>query len=122
MSSTPVFSISAIRLEKLAFEIERLPIKRRAMLYEWLAGLRSEPAPSILPVGEEVALAARRLRARRERRGKPVAQADMLIAATALVCGLTLVTRNVRDSRAAGSHCSIRSNKAGHPRLLGADV
>jgi predicted nucleic acid-binding protein len=98
----PVFSISAITLEELAFGIERLQGKRRAGLYEWLAQLRAEPAPAILSVGEEVALAAGRLRALRERKGKPVAQADMLIAASALVHGLTLVTRNVADFEGCG--------------------
>ena len=98
----PVFSISAITLEELAFGIERLQGKRRPLLYEWLARLRLEPGPRILAVGEEVALAAGRLRARRERKGKSVAQADMLIAASALVHGLTLVTRNVRDFDGCG--------------------
>ena len=98
----PVFSISAITLEELAFGIERLEGKRRALLYEWLARLRAEPAPAIVGVSEEVALAAGRLRARRERSGKRVAQADMLIGASALVHGLTLVTRNVADFEGCG--------------------
>lgn len=98
----PTFSISAITLEELAFGIERLSGKRRAGLYEWLERLRAEPAPDIVPVDAEVALAAGRLRARREGKGKPVAQADMLIAASALVRGLTLVTRNVADFEGCG--------------------
>ena len=59
-------------------------------------------SPEVVPIDSEVALAAGRLRARRERRGRPVAQADMLIAACALTRGLTLVTRNVADFEGCG--------------------
>jgi len=55
-----------------------------------------------VPIDGEVALAAGRLRARRETKGRPVAQADMLIAASALVRGITLVTRNVSDFEGCG--------------------
>ncbi|HET6584840.1 MAG TPA: PIN domain-containing protein [Nannocystaceae bacterium] len=48
-------------------------------------------------VTPSIARAAGELRARRAGRGRPVAQADMLIAATAVVHGLTLATRNVAD-------------------------
>src|ERR1019366_10217468 len=42
------------------------------------------------------------LRAAREARGRRGAQADMLIAATALTHGLTLATRNGRDFEGCG--------------------
>jgi predicted nucleic acid-binding protein len=38
-----------------------------------------------------------------ERRGRPVAQADMLVAACALTAGLVLATRNVKDFE----HCGV---------------
>jgi predicted nucleic acid-binding protein len=56
----------------------------------------------VIPIDASVALAAGRLRARREQRGRPVAQADMLIAACALTHGLTLVTRNLDDFEGCG--------------------
>lgn len=102
LAAHPSFAVSAITLEELAFGIERSAGKRRVSLYEWLERLLGEVAPRIVAVDAEVALAAGRLRARRERGGKPVAQADMLIAASALVCGMTLVTRNVADFEGCG--------------------
>jgi predicted nucleic acid-binding protein len=102
LSSHPRFSISAVTLEELAFGIERLRGARQASLYEWLERLRAEPSPEVVPVDAEVALAAGRLRARREKKGRPVAQADMLIAASALTRGFTLVTRNVTDFEGCG--------------------
>jgi predicted nucleic acid-binding protein len=102
LAGHPSFAISAITLEELSFGIERVAGKRRALLYEWLERLRGEPPPALVPVDAEIAMAAGRLRARRERKGRPVAQADMLIAASALTQGLTLVTRNVIDFEDCG--------------------
>lgn len=58
--------------------------------------LRSLP---ILPFGEAEARAAARIRADLETAGKPIGPHDVLIAATALAHGATLVTRNVREFR-----------------------
>ena len=102
LAAHPSFAISAITLEELAFGIERQSGRRRATLYEWLDRLCAEPAPTIVAVDAEIGLAAGRLRARRERKGRPVAQADMLIGATALTRGLTLVTRNTADFEDCG--------------------
>ena len=66
------------------------------------SAFRAEASPEIVHIDAEVALAAGRLRARREKKGRPVAQADMLIAASALVRGITLVTRNVSDFEGCG--------------------
>lgn len=98
----PSFAVSAVTLEELAFGIERLAGKRRALLHEWFERLRSEPLSWVVPIDAEVAIAAGRMRALRERKGRPVAQADMLIAASALVRGLVLVTRNVGDFEGCG--------------------
>ena len=58
--------------------------------------LRSLP---ILPFGEAEARAAAQIRADLETRGKPIGPHDVLIAATALAHGATLVTRNQREFR-----------------------
>jgi len=102
LAAHPSFAISAITLEELSFGIERVAGKRRALLHEWFERLRAEPSPTVVPVDAETAVAAGRLRARREAKGRPVAQADMLIAASALTRGLTLVTRNVDDFEGCG--------------------
>lgn len=61
-------------------------------LAEWLRRLRHDHASRILPVTDEVAVAWGRIAAIR-----PCGDIDGLIAATAIVNDLILVTRNVRD-------------------------
>jgi predicted nucleic acid-binding protein len=80
-------------------EIERGIVKQRKVDAEratrldlWLRELRRDNADRILAVTEEVALAWGRITAGRTR-----GSADTLIAATALVHDLILVTRNVTD-------------------------
>jgi toxin FitB len=68
-----------------------------AGLDQWLATLETAYASRILPVDARVADLWGRLQAR-----DPLSPVDGLIAATALVHGLTLVTRNVADVRATG--------------------
>jgi len=101
-TSHPTFSVSAVTLEELSFGVERASAKQRRSLQEWLERLLGDVSPEVIPIDAEVALAAGRLRAAREMKGRPVAQADMLIAASALVKGLTLVTRNVSDFEGCG--------------------
>ena len=95
--------LSVVTFAELRHGIERLPAGvRRQRLDEWL---RSE-----LPlrfdgriVGVDGAIADEwgRLVARREARGRPIHAMDALIAATAQVHSLTLVTRNAADFQAA---------------------
>jgi predicted nucleic acid-binding protein len=80
-------------------EIERGIVKQRKVDAEratrldlWLRELRRDNADRILAVTEEVALTWGRITAGRTR-----GSADTLIAATALVHDLILVTRNVTD-------------------------
>ena len=80
-------------------EIERGIVKQRRVDPEratrldlWLRELRRDNADRILAVTEDVALAWGRISAGRTR-----GSADTLIAATALVHDLILVTRNVAD-------------------------
>jgi predicted nucleic acid-binding protein len=67
-------------------------------LRDWLATIETTFTRRVLPVDAAV---ARRWGELSARRSLPVV--DTLIAATALVHGLTLVTRNVRDVRATGA-------------------
>jgi predicted nucleic acid-binding protein len=71
---------------------------RRAAAYDaWLAKLRREFFDRILPVTQDVALEWGRLSA-----GDPLPVIDGLLAATAVVHGLTVATRNVEDFKRTG--------------------
>lgn len=69
-----------------------------AHLADWLRRLRHDYADRILPITDQVAIEWGRLAALR-----PRGDADALIAATAVVHQLTLVTRNVVDFADTGA-------------------
>lgn len=97
----PAVAISVVTIEELSYGIARTRSPRRRKLSRWLDELVGAAAV-ILDVTEAVARSAGELRAAREDAGRRVAQADMLIAATALVHGLVLATRNLRDFTSCG--------------------
>ena len=91
--------LSVVTFAELRRGVERLPAgARRRRLDEWLRGelpLRFEAR--IIGVDGAIADEWGRLFARREARGWTIHAMDALIAATAEVHGLTLVTRNTAD-------------------------
>ncbi len=95
--------LSVVTFAELRHGIERLPAsKRRKQLDEWLRGelpLRFEQR--ILQVDGAVADEWGRLVARHDVLGRPIHAMDALIAATAQVHALTLVTRNTSDFEAS---------------------
>jgi predicted nucleic acid-binding protein len=93
--------LSVITLEELAFGVARATPRARSRLGRWLGALL-EARPSVLDVTPAIARISGELRAARESRGRRVAQADMLIAGTALAHGLTLATRNTKDFDGCG--------------------
>ena len=72
--------------------VRRRDTKQAAALERWLKRVTIDHAERILPVDEPVADVWGRLTAR-----QPGSVIDTLMAATALVHGLVLVTRNVKD-------------------------
>jgi toxin FitB len=94
-------SISAVSLEELTYGVERTTGRRRERLRTWLDGLLALD-PVVVAVDARVARVAGALRASRDDKGRPVAQADLLVAACALTTGLVLATRNVRDFENCG--------------------
>lgn len=91
--------LSVITLAETRRGIERLAAgSRRQRLDTWL---REVLAPRfedrVLPVDATVADRWGTIVAARETAGRPIASMDALIAATAAVHALTLVTRNTRD-------------------------
>lgn len=69
-----------------------------AKIAEWLRWLRGRHAGRILPVSEDVAMEWGRISALRTR-----GVADALIAATAIVHDLVVVTRNIKDFHDMGA-------------------
>ncbi len=94
---TTEFRFSAISLEEIACGLTWRPNPR---IQAWIAAFFERHA--VLPVSPEIARRAGNLRGGLAAQGSPRTQADMLIAATALVHGLTLVTRNTRDFEGCG--------------------
>jgi hypothetical protein len=80
--------------------VRRRDPRKSAALEHWLAKLLADHPESILPVDRAIAEEWGRLTAVRS--GSLV---DLLMAATARVHGLTLVTRNVRDVDWTGVSC-----------------
>ena len=90
--------ISVISLAEIRRGVALNKGRKRDALAEWLMhGLAERFAGRILAVDERVAIAWGDLMAEAKRRGIGLASMDGLLAATALVRDLTLVTRNVRD-------------------------
>lgn len=100
----PLLYLSVVSLSELQFGVDRLPPgQRRERMQQWLeTELRARFAGRCLPVDERVALHCGRYRALRQGLGAPLAMADGLIAATAGVHGLAVVTRNARDFEGLG--------------------
>jgi len=90
--------ISVVTLGELRYGVERLPAsaKRRA-LTAYVDDLEISFEGRILAFEETAAPSWARVRRRAELRKRAMPTADAMLAATAEVHGLTLVTRNTRD-------------------------
>lgn len=95
--------LSVMTLTELRFGIERLPAsKRRKRLQDWLEQelpLRFESR--ILDIDQAIAHQCGALLAQQEAAGRQLGVVDAYLAATARAHGLTLVTRNDSDFKAA---------------------
>jgi len=88
-------SISVLSLGEIAKGAAQCAMRDRAqaeLLYRWLAAVRTNYADRTIAVDADITEAWGRLAAKRS---MPVI--DGLLAATALLRGLTLVTRNIHD-------------------------
>ena len=84
--------------------MSKLPVSRkRGRLQQWIEqDLTRRFTGRILGVDLEVAMRWGAIAATAEQQGRPVPVLDGLLAATALVAGLTLVTRNTPHMQATG--------------------
>lgn len=97
--------IRVVTLAELRFGIELLTHgdARRNELNEWLSSeIRPMFAGRILPITEDVIVRWRLLVHDGRKTGYTYSQPDLLIAATALEHGLTVVTRDQREFERAG--------------------
>jgi toxin FitB len=85
-------ALSAVTVEEVFFGLSWKPVPRVALWFEDFLETHCE----ILPVTADIARRSGELRWQLQARGLTRESADMLIAATAQVHQLTLVTRNVR--------------------------
>ncbi|GGK71361.1 type II toxin-antitoxin system VapC family toxin [Mangrovihabitans endophyticus] len=95
-NSEAVVYLSTLVIGEIRRGIDRLrlrDVKQADLLERWLAGLTASYREKLLPVTHQVAAEWGRLSAT----AQPPPVIDGLMAATASVHGLTLVTRNVAD-------------------------
>ena len=96
-------AMPVVAVGELQFGIERLGAGRqRNTLQLWFDGLCLQFSGRILPTDEAVWRAFARLKASLAAVGRPQDDFDLLIAATATVNQLTLVTRNTRHFEDSG--------------------
>ena len=91
--------VSAVTLAEIRFGIEVVTdATKRAELNDWLAHkVRPMFEQRVLPVTEEIMFKWRLLVEDGRKAGYTFSQPDLIIAATTLYHGLTVVTRNVSD-------------------------
>lgn len=91
-------AITLLELERGILGVQRRDAAQGARLRAWLdSRVRPEFAGRILPIDDAIATRCAHLHIPDRRN-----EVDALIAATALVHGLTVVTRNVRDFEGTG--------------------
>jgi toxin FitB len=96
--------VSVLTLGELEKGISKLTgSRRRSTLERWFADLRDRFAGRIIGIDESVALEWGRISARCEAAGQPVPVIDALLGATAIVNGLSVVTRNSSDIARTGA-------------------
>lgn len=92
------YHLSIITMGELCKGIAALAdIAKKEKIMQWYQQLERQFADRIFPVDREVAVLWGEMAGSMQRRGKVLATADGLIAATAQTHRLTLVTRNTRD-------------------------
>ena len=91
--------VSAVTLAEIRFGIERVAdVGRRAELNDWLTHkVRLLFAQRVLPVSEDIMFKWRLLVEEGRKSGHTFSQPDLIIAATALEHGLTVVSRDTAD-------------------------
>lgn len=93
-----VIHISVITLNEVLFGLHQRSMLKHVEWFEMFVDKKC----MILDIDASIARRAAAVRGQLAAQGNPRSQADMLIAATAWVHGLTLATRNTRDFEGTG--------------------
>ncbi|MEA5581290.1 type II toxin-antitoxin system VapC family toxin [Nodularia harveyana UHCC-0300] len=91
-------NISVITVEEIFYGLTSKP---NIKIQSWWENFMQNHC-QMLPITAEIAKLCGQLRGQQRLSGKTVTQADMMIAATAQIHQLTLVTRNIRDFDSCG--------------------
>jgi predicted nucleic acid-binding protein len=99
--------LSVITIGELEKGIAKLSVSaRRNRLQSWVRrDLAARFGERLLPVDARTATRWGTLTGESENRGRPLPVIDSLIAATALIHGFTVVTRNIEDFERCGATC-----------------
>lgn len=91
--------VSTVTIAEIRFGIEQVSdVVRRGGLSDWLElDVRPKFSGRVLPISEDVMLKWRILVNEGRKMGHTYSQPDLIIAATALCYGLSIVTRNTED-------------------------
>lgn len=101
----PRLALPAITLAELRYGIARLAAgRRKTSLTRFWNMTRERFVGRIYSFDDRAAEAYGDIVASAERAGTPINVADALIAAIALVHGMSIATRDIRDFEAAGAH------------------
>ena len=98
MRSRARIEISAVTVEEIAFGLSWRP---RPRVQEWFSRFFAQRCV-IHAIDEDVARRCGQLRGQLQALGESRTQADMLVAATASLSGMTVVTRNMADFAGCG--------------------
>ena len=99
--------LSVLTIGELEKGVARLPVSaRRNRLQSWVRrDLVERFGERLLPIDMRTAARWGSVTGESEKRGRPLPVIDCLIAATALVHGLSVATRNVGDFERCGATC-----------------
>lgn len=91
-------NLSVITIEEIYYGLTAKP---NARIQNWFENFLTTHC-QILPITSEIAKSAGELRGFLRTQGKSRSQADLLIAATAKIHSMTLITRNIKDFEGCG--------------------
>jgi toxin FitB len=102
MIETSRLLVSTILFHELSYGLETAQSEQKLRLASFIAAMKNRFGPRAIPVTIEIAKTAGQLRGFEKNAGRILTVSDSLIAATAIVKGASLVTRNVKDFKNLG--------------------